>query len=39
MSVEENQISKLSNCNLEKLKDNPALLTKEYIENIFRKIL
>ncbi len=39
LGIEENQISKLSNCNIEKLKNNPALLTKEYIENLFRSIL
>lgn len=39
LGIEENQISKLSNCNLERLKNNPALLTKEYIENLFKSII
>ena len=39
LGIEENQIFKLSNCNLERLKNNPALLTKEYIENLFRSIV
>jgi alcohol dehydrogenase class IV len=39
IGIDENQIPKLSNCNLERLKNNPALLTKEYIENLFRSII
>ena len=39
LGIEENQISKLSNCNLERLKNNPAALTKEYIEKLFKSIL
>lgn len=39
LGIETDHISKLSDCNLERLKNNPALLTKEYIENLFRKIL
>jgi len=39
LGIEENQISKLSNCNLERVKNNPAMLTKEDIEKLFRSIL
>ncbi len=39
LGIEENQIAKLSHCNLERLKNNPAVLTKDYIEKLFRSIL
>jgi alcohol dehydrogenase class IV len=39
LGIDENQISKLSNCNLERLKNNPAMLTKKNIEKFFRQIL
>ena len=39
IGIDENQIPKLSDCNLERLKNNPALLTKEYIENLLRSII
>lgn len=38
LGIEESQISKLSNCNLERMKNNPAVLSKDYIENLFRRI-
>jgi len=39
LGIKEDQISKLSDCNLERLKNNPALLTKNSIEKIFMNIL
>lgn len=39
LGIEENQISKLSNCNLERLKNNPALLSKDFIEKLFRSLI
>lgn len=39
IGIDENQIPKLSDCNLERLKNNPALLTKEYIESLFKSII
>ncbi len=39
LGIEENQISKLSNCNLERLKNNPALLSKEFIEKLFKSLI
>ena len=39
LGIEENQISKLSNCNLERLKNNPALLSKDFIEKLFMSLI
>jgi alcohol dehydrogenase len=39
LGIEESQISKLSNCNLERLKNNPALLSKDFIEKLFRSLI
>lgn len=38
LGIEENQISKLSNCNLERMKNNPAVLTEEFTEKLFKEI-
>ncbi|MFA8433515.1 MAG: phosphonoacetaldehyde reductase [Marinifilaceae bacterium] len=39
LGIEEQHIAQLSNCNLERLKNNPAVLSKEFIENLFRSII
>jgi alcohol dehydrogenase class IV len=39
LGIEEKDISVLSNCNLERMKNNPTLITKEYIINLFKSIL
>ena len=39
LGIEENQISELSNCNLERLKNNPALLSEDFIEKLFKSLI
>lgn len=39
LGILEKDIAVLSNCNLERLKNNPAILNKEKIENIFRSLI